>query len=164
MSHCTIEKMGIHYLSEGIKHATTLNKLTLDHCTIKSQSEALEIFSKGVHFSNSLKSLSFCNNHITGISPTWIQNLLTHSMDQGGLIDLDLSGNDLSLLVSSFTLGLRDNHTLLNLILANCKITHEGLSFISNALVISYLYSSDHPISSFIIGRKYLSSITRLVK
>lgn len=127
--------MGMQYLSQGIKHATTLNKLILDDCNIKPPPETFEIFSEGVYLSNSLKSLSFCNNHITTtVSATWIANLIANS-DNGGLIDLDLSGNDLSLMVSPLASVLRSNNTLLNLHLSNCKITHEGLSFLSNALV-----------------------------
>ncbi|KAI8090810.1 hypothetical protein BDF21DRAFT_412217 [Thamnidium elegans] len=135
LSHCTIEKMGMKYLSQGIKYATSLEKLILDYCQIKPPAtEPLEVFSTGVHQST-LKTLSIC--HIQSVpspSSTWISNLIANDEDKNaGLIDLNLTGNNLSLITPLADL-LSTNRTLVNLNLSDCNITHEGLSVLSNAL------------------------------
>lgn len=127
----------MQFLAQGIRHATTLNDLILNDCNMKPTPEILEIFSEGVYQSNSLKSLTFCNNHLpTPSSATWIANLIAHN-DQKltRLIDLNLSGNDLALMIPPLTYVLRNNTNLLNLNLSNCNITYDGLSFLANALV-----------------------------
>lgn len=136
----------MQYLAQGIKHATTLNKLIMDDCNIKPPPESFEIFSEGVYQSASLNTLSFCNYITTTGSATWIANLV--NSDHGGLIDLDLSGNDLSLMVSPLASVLRNNNTLLNLCLSNCKITHEGLTYLSNALVRCWGFRFIHLVSN----------------
>lgn len=131
----------MQFLSQGIRHASVLSELILNNCNIKPTPEIFEIFSEGVFDSNSLRSLSFCNNHLTiPASATWVANLITfNSNRQGGLIDLNLSGNDLSLMMPPLAHVLRNNISLLNLNLSNCKMSHEGLSLLSNALVNIYI-------------------------
>lgn len=129
----------MQFLAQGIRHATTLENLILSDCNMKPTPEILEIFSEGVYQSNSLKSLTFCNNHLpVPSSATWIANLIAHNDQKSTrLMDLNLSGNDLALMIPPLTYVLRNNTNLLNLNLSNCNITYQGLSFLANALVSS---------------------------
>lgn len=153
LSRCTFEKRAMQFLAQGIRHATTLKNLILSDCNMKPTPEILEIFSEGVYQSNSLKSLTFCNNHLpVPSSATWIANLIAHNDQKSTrLIDLNLSGNDLALMIPPLTYVLRNNTNLLNLNLSNCNITYQGLSFLANALAentcLQSLDISNNPLS-----------------
>lgn len=126
----------MQYLSQGLQHATSLNKLTLDNCNIKPPSETFEIFSEAIYNARSLQTLSLRNNRLSPPQGTWITNLIALNEDHPGkgIKDLDLSDNDLGVMIAPLAFVLRNNTTLLHLNLSNCKISHEGLSFLSNAL------------------------------
>lgn len=103
----------------------------------------IEIFSNGINQSKSLKSLSICNNHLfntanPNTNTTWVNNLLSHldgGVAGGGLEELDLSENNLELWMPSLAIALRNSNSLIHLVLSNCKISPEGLSILSDALV-----------------------------
>lgn len=119
----------MEYFSQGLKYAKSLTKLTMDHCILRPAVETLDTFSEGIYASNSLKSLSFCYNFPTLLNQElWLSNI-AHSR----IMDLNLSGNNLGSVLSSFS--LKDNNTLQHLVLSNCKISSEGLSMLSNSLL-----------------------------
>jgi Ran GTPase-activating protein (RanGAP) involved in mRNA processing and transport len=126
----------MQYLSQGLQHAKSLSKLTLDNCNIKPPAETFEIFSEGIYNSRSLQTLSLRNNRFSPPQGTWIANLIALNEDNPGtgIKELDLSENDLGVMIAPLAFVLRNNTTLLHLDLSNCKISHEGLSFLSNSL------------------------------
>jgi Ran GTPase-activating protein (RanGAP) involved in mRNA processing and transport len=119
----------MEYLSQGLKYAKSLSTLVMNHCILRPAVETLDAFSEGIYASNSLKSLSFCYNFPTLLNQEfWLSNIA-----RSRLVDLNLSGNNLGSVLSSFT--LKDNNTLRQLILSNCKISSEGLYMLSNTLL-----------------------------
>jgi Ran GTPase-activating protein (RanGAP) involved in mRNA processing and transport len=125
----------MQYLSQGLQHAKSLSKLTLDNCNIKPPAESFEIFSEGIYNSRSLKTLSLRNNRFSPPQSTWIANLIALNEDNPhGIKELDLSENNLGAMIAPLASVLRNNTTLLHLNLSNCNISHEGLSVLSNSL------------------------------
>ncbi|KAI8642699.1 hypothetical protein BD408DRAFT_443243 [Parasitella parasitica] len=132
LSGCTLEKKGMQYLAQGLQHATTLSKLVLDNCHIKPPAETFQSFSEGIYKATSLQTLSLRNNYFVPNQGTWVANLVAPRLD--GIKDLDLSGNQLNLMLAPLATVLRNNTSLLHLNLSDCQINYEGLSLLSNAL------------------------------
>ncbi|CEP15772.1 hypothetical protein [Parasitella parasitica] len=132
LSGCTLEKKGMQYLAQGLQHATTISKLVMDNCHIKPPAETFQSFSEGIYNTTSLQTLSLRNNYFAPNQGTWIANLIAPRLD--GIRDLDLSGNQLNLMLAPLATVLRNNTNLLHLNLSDCQINYEGLSLLSNAL------------------------------
>ncbi|KAI8373984.1 hypothetical protein EDC96DRAFT_9975 [Choanephora cucurbitarum] len=153
LSYSMIDRKGMQYLSQGFQYARSLSKLILDHCQIRPIPEAFEIFSEGIYHSTSIHSLSLRNNQLAPPHGTWISNLIAPNPDSTlhGLVELDLSGNNLGFMIAPLASVLRHNTSLLQLNLANTQISYEGLSVLSNALLenksLESLDLSDNPLS-----------------
>lgn len=121
----------MEYLSQGLKYAKSLTALNMNHCILRPAVETLNTFSEGIYASNSLKLLSFCYNFPTLMNQeTWLSNIA-----KSRLVELNLTGNNLSLVLGTFSSALKNNNTLQHLVLSNCKIASEGLSLLSLSLL-----------------------------
>ncbi|KAI9475518.1 MAG: hypothetical protein EXX96DRAFT_573622 [Benjaminiella poitrasii] len=132
ISHCTIEKRAMEFLSQGLQHATSLSRLKMDTCLLKQT--AGNVLVEGVCLNHSLISLSLRNipQQQQQQSPitSWIPQLLANAIQ---LDQLDLSHNR-TLAMNIITPSLIVNHTLTRLSLSHCQINSEGLIHLSNGL------------------------------
>lgn len=130
LSRCTIERRGIQYIAQGLEYATSLKTLILNDCILK-QPHTFDPLAHSVLHSHSLSRLSLRN--ITPFAAPWMSFLVAESGNS--LTHLDLSGNNLHYTIGSLAHALKDNTAILELTLSNCQITHEGLTYLAEALV-----------------------------
>lgn len=144
MSHTTLDKRSLKYLSHALTLTPSLQHLSLDHCGLKSPQ--VELLAGGVRQSPSLYGLSLQHNRISYQAAPWIAAMLINddpiemywqSSDyiRRGLQRLDLTGNNLQYTMNSLAQALYGNRSLTELVLSNCQIYPNECAVLAEALV-----------------------------
>lgn len=141
-----MDKKGMHYLSHAIHTSPSLERLHMDHCSLKPS--LIEILAGGARQSASLRHLSIRHNRITPKGAPWLAAMLvsdepievywqSRAYVRRGIRILDLTGNQLQGAITSLAQALAGNKTLTHLILAQCQIHAEDCTTLADALVKS---------------------------
>ncbi|KAI9488697.1 hypothetical protein BDB00DRAFT_847025 [Zychaea mexicana] len=161
LSRSVPDKRALRYLSHAVHIAPSLQKLILDHCSLKAP--LIEILAGGVRQSISLNHLSLRHNRISQNAAPWIAAMLindepiemywqTGEYPRRGIQQLDLTGNYLQQAVASIAQALYNNRSLTHLILTDCQIYPNECARLAEALLSNHhlqvLDLSDNPLAN----------------
>lgn len=140
-----IDKKSAHSLSQSLSLATSLQTLMMDSCNLSPA--VLDLLSGDIRNSISLHDISLRGNNFAKKAFPPLASMLYSPIELpqdagcGGLVSLDLSGNDLRHGARLLANALAQNNQLQTLILRACQVDSTSLVPLAEAIVSNNIWN-----------------------